>query len=672
MNLNMGKRGKAYETPGNEYRSNVNIELADAIRYHQSGNLRQAEEIYKKILAVDPHHSDALHLLGVIAYQFGRNDIAVQLIVKAIDIDPNQPLYYTNLGNALRDQGNLDDAIASYQKALTIKPDLAEANYNLGNALLEQNKPDEAVTSYRKALRIRPDYAEAHSNLGNTLKELGRLDDAVASYQNALSINPELAEVQYNLGNAFYEQRKLDDAVASYRKALRIEPGYAEAHNNLGSALKEQGRLDDAMASYQSALSIKPDFAEAHNNLGNALMDQGKLEDAISFYEKTLRIDPEFAEAYNNLGNALHEKGKPEEAITAYQHALRIRPDFAEAHHHLANATRYTEYNQQIQKMLDLYGDPQITDSQKVHLAFGLGKAFDDLGNYEESFVFISEGNRLRRSEYTYDIFEDRELFKALKNVFSDRLLRRKSGCRDDTPIFIIGMLRSGSSLLEQILASHPLVYGGGELEDLKKITIHSCEMLTGNKFPYGVAKLSSENLERLGADYIKRIRRYSDRAEYITDKMLTNFRYVGMIRLVLPNAKIIHCKRDPMDTCLSIFQKSFTGVHNYAYNLVELGEYYKLYQELMQYWHSIMPGYIFDIHYEDIVRDQEGETRKLLAYCDLPWNEACLSFHQTKRPVRTASTSQVRQSIYNSSIKRWKRYEKELDPLLDLLNPTP
>ena len=668
MNLNMEKRTKKFEDPGNEYQYNIDIELSKAIRYHQSGNLGQAEELYNKILADDPHHPDALHLLGVVAYQVGKADIAVQLMIKAIEKDSNQPLYYSNLGNALRDLGNLDDAIASYQEALRIKPDLAEAHYNLGNAFHEQRLPEDAIASYQTALRIKPDYVEAHSNLGNTLIEQGELDDAMASYQKALSINPELSEVQYNLGNAFYEQRKLDDAVASYQKALRIEPGYAEAHNNLGSALKEQGKLDDAMASYESALGIKPDFAEAHNNIGNALMDQGELDDAIKFYEKTLSIDPEFAEAYNNLGNALHEQGKPDEAITAYQNALRIRPDFAEAHHHLANVTQHTEYKEQIQEMLALYRDPHITDSQKMHLAFGLGKAFEDLGNSEESFDFILEGNRLRRSKYTYDILEDRELFKALKHVFSDRMLKKKTGCGDDTPIFIIGMLRSGSSLLEQILASHPQVYGGGELEDLKQIVIHFSEKLTGNKFPNGVAKLSSENLERLGDDYIRRVRRYSDRAKYVTDKMLTNFRYVGMIRLILPNAKIIHCKRDPMDTCLSIFQKSFTGVHKYAYNLVELGEYYKLYQELMQDWHSIMPGYIFDIQYEDIVRDQEGETRKLLAYCDLPWNEACLSFHQTIRPVRTASASQVRQPIYNNSVKRWKRYEKQLGTLFDIL----
>jgi hypothetical protein len=229
-------------------------------------------------------------------------------------------------------------------------------------------------------------------------------------------------------------------------------------------------------------------------------------------------------------------------------------------------------------------------------------------------------------------------------------------------------MLRSGSTLVEQILASHPLVHGAGELRDLAQVTIGSSEKITGTKFPLCAAKLSPSNLEKLGADHTKRLRRFSTSAKYITDKKLHNFLYVGMIRLILPNAKIIHCKRDPKDTCLSVFKNYFTSTHKYAYDLKELGEYYKLYQGLMDYWYNILPDYIFDIQYEDIVGNQEDTTRKLLEYCELPWDEACLSFHRTVRPVRTASAEQVRRPIYNSSVGLWKQYEKHLSPLLNAL----
>jgi len=279
-------------------------------------------------------------------------------------------------------------------------------------------------------------------------------------------------------------------------------------------------------------------------------------------------------------------------------------------------------------------------------------------------------GNELKRNTYTYNIFETRDFFNGLKNVFDDKLFSKHvdTGYGENTPIFIVGMPRSGSSLLEQILASHSLVYGAGELKYLSQIVIHSSAKIAGIKFPYCAAKLSPDNFEILGAEYSKRLRQYSGAVKYITDKELHNFLYIGMIRLTLPNAKIIHCKRNPVDTCLSIFKTYFAGVHKYAYDLSELGEYYKLYQDLMEHWYKILPGYIFDIQYEDLVGDQEGETRKLLDYCELPWDEACLSFHRTIRPVRTASAEQVRRPIYNSSVGLWRRYEKHLSPLLSAL----
>jgi Tfp pilus assembly protein PilF len=533
--------------------------------------------------------------------------------------------------------GRLQQAEHICEQIIEVDSENANAYNLLGVIAHQEGKNDIAFQLISKSIAKDSNQPSFYNNLGSVLGEQGKLDDAIQSYQRALSINPDYAEAHYNLGVVLGEQGKLDDAIQSYQRALSINPDYAEAHNNLGSVLRKQDKLDDAMQSYQRALSVNPDYADAHSNLGDVLQEQGKLDDAIQ----------------------------------SYRRVLSINPDYAKAHRNLAKLKRHTNYDYEIQKMEVLHRKLDITAEQRMHLAFGLGKAFEDLGEHEKSFKFILEGNELKRNTYTYNIIEDMDFFNNLKNVFNGQLFRKHAddGHGDNTPIFIVGMMRSGSTLVEQILASHTLVCGAGELSDLSKIAIRSSEKITGTKFPFCVAKLSPQNLENLGADYTKRLRQFSGSAKYITDKMLNNFLFIGMIRLILPNAKIIHCKRDPKDICLSVFKNYFAAdTHKYAYDLRELGEYYNLYQELMDYWYNILPGYILGIQYEDIVGNHEDTTRKLLEYCELPWDEACLSFHRTVRPVRTASVEQVRRPIYNSSVGLWRQYEKHLSPLLHAL----
>jgi tetratricopeptide (TPR) repeat protein/SAM-dependent methyltransferase len=321
-----------------QQQSTIEQDLDLAIQHHKAGDLRKAEGIYQQILEADPNQPVALHLLGVIAHQVGKNDLAVDLITKVTAIKPDYAEAHINLGNVLKDLGKLDDAVASYHKALAIKPDYAEAHNNLGNALRELGKLDDATASYHKALAIKPDYADAHNNLGVALQNLGRPEEAVASYHKALAIKPDYADAHNNLGNAFKELGGLEDAVASYHKALAIKPDYAEAHSNLGFALQNLGKPDEAVASCHKALAIKPDLVEAHNNLGNALQDLGRPEEAVASYQKALAIKPDLAEAHNNLGNSLKELGQLDEAVASYHRALAIKPDYAEAHSNLGLA----------------------------------------------------------------------------------------------------------------------------------------------------------------------------------------------------------------------------------------------------------------------------------------------------------------------------------------------
>ena len=607
--------------------------LDRALKHHTAGRLPQAEKIYHRILRTDPNQPVALHLLGVIAHQVGKNQVAVDLITKA----------------------------------LAVNPDYAQAHNNLGNALLALGKLDEAVASYHQALATKTGYAEAHSNLGVALRALGKFDDAVASFHKALAIAPDHAGAHNGLGNALQALGKPDEAVASCRKALAVKPDFAEAHNNLGVALQDLGKLDEAASNYCKALAIAPDHAAAHNNLGVVLQDQGNMADAVACYGKALAIAPDYAEAHNNLGNALFALGKMDEAVASYHQAIATKTDYAEAHRHLAMVKKFDEYDNDIKAIEDAYAKPGLGDQQRMHLAFGLGKSFEDLRRYEKAFSFYQTGNEIKRGTFVFSIESVEKNFRNLKKLFTENFFstHQAAGLSDESPIFILGMLRSGTTLVEQILASHPKVFGAGELNHIKRIVTSHFRAIDDPGFTESLNLASSAAFSSAGGDYIRVIRERAGGVEFITDKMPPNFRFIGMIKLMLPNAKIIHCCRDPLDTCLSMFKTLFAAKgHYYAYDLGELGRYYNLYSDLMSHWHGVLPGFIYDIHYEDVVADQEKQSRALLAWCGLEWDEACLAFHKTDRAVHTASAAQVRRPIYTDSIQSWKRYETQLEAL--------
>ncbi|HXQ40400.1 MAG TPA: tetratricopeptide repeat protein [Candidatus Udaeobacter sp.] len=310
-------------------------QFAAALRHHQLGRLSEAERLYRQILAVDPGHAQSMHLLGVIAHQSGRNDVAVDLIEKAISLNGRVPDFHSNLGGILKDQGRLTEAVACYRRALALKPDFAEVHNNLGTALKDQGKLAEAATCYERTLALKPDYAQAHNNLGRVRREQGKLAEAVACHERALALKPDFTEAYGNLGNALQEQGKLAEAVACYERALALNPKLAEAHDNLGNALREQGKLAEAMACHVRALELKPSLAAAQNNLGNAFKEQGKLTEATACYERALAIKPDFAEAHNNLGNALKEQGRLDQAAACYERALALKPSLAAGHNNL-------------------------------------------------------------------------------------------------------------------------------------------------------------------------------------------------------------------------------------------------------------------------------------------------------------------------------------------------
>jgi tetratricopeptide (TPR) repeat protein len=666
-------------------------EISRTARHRRTINMnrhqRRANARLRRTLA-DPRaaeisqvgNADALHSLGLNALKAGQHDAAVGLFRRALQQNGQNAEYLCNLGTALSYQGRFDEAIIAYRQAIGIRPSLtqpgltqlglAQAHSNLGNALREQGRFDEAVVALRESIRIEPNSAEAQGNLGAVLCEQGKLEEAIAALRQTIRIKPHLAEGYSNLGIALRNAGKLDEAVAAFHQAIRIRPDLAEAHSNLGTALREQDKPSDAVAACCHAIRIRPNFADAYANLGAALRDLGRLDEAIAAFRQAIVLKPNSPAAHNNLAVTLTELGRLSEGRAASDEAVRLAPRNARYRRNRSEIVRCATGDPDLMELELLARDGEfLSVGDRIELHFALAKTYDDLGRHADAFRQWGDGNALKRQQITYDEPAILGAMDRARSVFTPELMKRRQnvGHSSSVPIFVVGMLRSGTTLVEQILASHPQVFGAGELMHFRELVpgMRTISGPGGAIFPEAASDLTDSDLHDLGARYLSRIERLSY-APHISDKMPSNFMFAGLIHLALPNARIIHAIRDPLDTCLSCFSRLFAGEQNHTYDLGELGRYYRGYRDLMAHWHRVLPpDCILDVRYEDVVADLEGQARRILAHCGLDWDPRCLAFHQTERPVRTASATQVRQPIYNSSIGRWRLYEPFLGPLL-------
>ena len=645
--------------------------IHQAVTLHLKGGRAEAERLYLQILKTDPNHFDAQHLLGVLRYQQGRNAEALNLIGRSLKTNPDEATVLSNYGLVLATLDRLEEALVSYERALAIKPDYAEALNNRGNTLRDLNRLEDALRSYDKALVINPNYAEAFNNRGNTLRDLNRLDDALASYDKALTINPIFAEALNNRGTVLRDLNCFEDALASYEKALAVKPDYAEALYNHANTLRELKRLEDALMSYDKALAIKPDYAEALNNRGNTLQELNRSEEALACYEKTLAIKSDHADALKNYGIVLKDLGRLADARRAAGKAIQLAPRKASYYRAFGDLHPYVAGDPHVGKMEELIQDSaSLSVDDRIELHFALAKAYKDLGRWADAFSQLLEGNALKRRQIAYDEAETLAPLKRIVEGFTPDLMRTRQGVGEPSPVpvFIVGMPRSGTTLVEQILASHPQVFGAGELKYFGQAA--SNLRVTENRsqsLRELISHMRGDRFRTLGENYLTEIKRLAPQAARITDKMPSNYAYLGLIHMALPNATIIHTIRDPVDTCVSCYSTLFAEGHNYTYDLAELGRYYRYhYQALMAHWHRVLPFHrILDVRYEDVVADVEAAARRMVAHCGLEWDARCLDFHQTERPVHTASAVQVRQPIYRNSVARGRRYEAFLAPLL-------
>jgi tetratricopeptide (TPR) repeat protein len=656
-----------------------------------------------------PGDADAHCNLGAALHDRHQFDAAVAHHVRALELTPDSALAHCNLGNSLWNLGRLDEAMACFRRAVEIKSDYAEAHASLGSALLERGQFENAVACIRRALEINPGFVAAYNNLGNALLHLAQHDGAAESYRRALEIFPNFAETHNNLASALRKSGHFDDAVASYRQAIAIMPSVADMHKNLGNTYKDLGQFDNAAASYRHALAIRPDIAEVHNNLGLVLQSPQEFEEVVACFHSAACMQPDFAEAYYNLAVALRHINR-NKAEANCNRALEINPnlvvamilaadfmidqgqfpqaeellrrviaieadsaDSAEAWARLAGLRKLTsadaDWLAEAQRLIA----KNLPPSREASLRFALGKYFDDVKDFDEAFLNYRRANALlKQHEPKYDRQGHAQRIEQTRHIYDKAWLNgnRRNADIDTSkrPVFIVGMPRSGTSLAEQILASHPSVFGAGEIAFWNAAS----EMLDANMFDASVRdkNLDLTALEDLQRDYLQLLARYSTDALRVIDKMPANFMSLGLIHAALPNAKIIHMQRNPIDTCLSIYFQFFNSKHPYSYDLEDLAHYFMAYRRIMEHWQTTLPGdAILHVPYEGMIEDQEGWSRKMLDFIGLPWDERCLDFHQNMRTVATASNWQVRQKINTASVERWRNYEKYVGPLLGLMH---
>ena len=610
------------------------------------------------------------------------------------------------LGTILARNDDLDAAESQLKRAVEIAPAYPKANEELGAVLLNKGKAEEAIPFLRKATELNPNSAESFFKLGGALKVVGLEEDSLAAFEQAKVLSPNKAKLEQAsrlfASGKFREAEKLaqelvlenprdvnaalllarvamdascyEDAEKLLRRIIDIAPRFIIAWHELAAALKEQHRVDEAVELLEHAVGLDEENAESHYRYAAALATAGETEKSVAFYRKSIALDPNQVGAFVGLGHVLKTLGEYEQGIEAYRGAIELRPNFGEIYFSLSNLKTYHFSDSDINDMVERIEQKGLSRESEVHFAFTLGKAFEDRKDYDAAFQYYHRGNSKHRETIAYDPVQTSITHGKIRDTFSksflEELRHQKSGVVEGDPIFILGLPRSGSTLLEQILASHSQVDGTSELPDLARISSSITNKQKGRQYPDGIRDMSLAEVTALGRDYMDRTRRHRDGARFFTDKMPNNFAHIGLIRAIMPNAKIIDARRHPLDSCVGCYKQHFARGQTFTYDLFELAEFYLEYDQMMTHWNSVAPGSVLRVQYEDVVSDLDIQVRRILDFCGLSFEEGCVNFHETKRAVRTASSEQVRQPIYSGSIGTWRRFEAHISVLKEGLEP--
>ena len=608
-----------------------------AFQHFNAGRMKKARILYEKYVKQNPRDPEALYMLGAI---FGQT-------------------------------GNFSRASDYFSKTLKLQPDAFVALCGLGAAEKQLGNIEKAKTVFEKALKLQPSNTDILLELAGILVHQSNLDDAKTLLRNILESNPECADAAHGLGDIYHIRRELDTAALYYKQALSSDNQRASTHNQLGCILRTKGLYKEAIEHFKSAITIQPDFIEAYKNLGQSHTMIGEFNEALLALDKAIKNKPDYIDAIACMAEAYEKQGELEKAYGIIKPHLKKSDKNTGIGHVFASICKKLDKCDEAITYINQLLEQKLDDKARESLHFALGGVFNKLSHYNEAFKHYEMANDLRPDDFRPAVY--RSQMEAFKQIFNWQYMQSaaRASYQTETPVFIVGMPRSGTSLTEQILDSHPEISGVGELLEIENYAKEISVRLNPNiTFPLALENIPTELLDIFAKQYEERLRTGGNKARFITDKMPQNYIFLGLISLMFPKAKIIHCIRNPLDICLSIYFQSFNESHTYASNLKNIANYYLEYRRLMEHWKNIPNLSIHDVHYEDLVREPENTVRDLLAFLDVDWDPACLSFYESKRHIATASYDQVRSKLYTSSINRWKNYEGHLDPLLEVLSP--
>jgi tetratricopeptide (TPR) repeat protein len=680
------------------------------ILYSQE-RLGEAAAHFETALRSQPDLAEAHHYLGLTWQRLGQIDMAEQHFQHALRLrmaqtqasTPHLPerresgqaevLKQSGLGSpqseqtptsvlfpqalALMRQGRLDEAATALQEVLGLQPEFAEAHHQLALVLHRQGQPDEANAHGLEAVRLDPDNAEAYLTLGKIQLKLSRLDEALLSFFQALRAKPDLPQAAMHVGAVLREQGYLSRSAAYLRYALHLRPDLAEAHDKLGQTLYELGEWEEAAVAYQEALIQVPNSVSALSHLGSLLEDLGQPEEGRCLLQQALDLGPEEFQTQIHFGTSLVNQGRFEEAKAHFLQALTLRPDCAAVYFLLARDSGYQFSDKERGHIQEMLQRDSLPLRNRISLHFALAHVLDRERNFEKAFLHCDHANfhkreLLRRQGHAFQSEAHQQFIDRLISLFDKSFFQRVAsfGSPSVLPVFVVGMPRSGTTLVEQILASHPAVFGAGEIRQMKNFVAKlPSELGSPEDYPECLSSLEGPRARRLAESYLLELSRLGGGKARVTDKVPMNFHNLGLIATLLPKAQIIHCRRDPRDVCWSCYFQNFREVP-FACELQVLGAYYRQYERLMAHWKRILPMPIFEVCYEELVEDPERISREMLGFCGLPWDGACLAYYETPRMVRTASNRQVRQPVYKHARGHWKNFESHLSPLLNELYP--
>ncbi len=644
----------------------------EALRLIAGGQLAEAEARCREALAEHPGDVNMQALLGALFVKLDRRIEAEATLRQVVEAAPSFAKPAEDLGYLLVQSNRPADALPFLERATRLDPALERAWFNLGKALSMLGRGEEADAAFERSFELSPE-RRLMAHAAEHQRE-GRLEEAERIYRRVLQQNPRNVDALRLLAQLAARAEQPADAEHLLREALRFAPDFMQAILDLGQLYKEQDRYSEAIGCFDRAIALEPTHAQAHFMRAATLARASFTPEAAAAYRHCLELRPRHAGALLGLGHVLKATGDYAGAVASYEGCMRLTPDSGETYWSLANLKTYRFDDAAIAEMERHAAAEGLAVQSRVNFLFALGKAFEDRGDYARAWDFYSRGNRLQRAEVHYDPVQTELMNDRLLDVYTPELLASLAGAGDPdpAPIFILGLPRSGSTLLEQVLASHPDVEGTAELPYVGRLaTALSLNRPSGVNYPEAMRELSAGNVAALGAEYLAlaRVHRRTGAPRFV-DKMPNNFPNAGLIALMLPNAKIVDARRHPLDACFSCWRQLFAKGQNFTYDFTEIGEYYLQYQRMMDHWAEVLPGRVLTVQYEEVVSDFEGQARRLLGFCGLPWDDACLRFWESGRAVRTPSAEQVRQPIYDRSVGHWRHYEARLGELVAVIEP--